>query len=92
MHVQKVARYLGSLVYAVAQLVEALRYKSEFFIDIILSEQTHLLVWRHNKSCVYKIYMRRCGSSVFWDPIVGRPVHRTATYRCDDTRGCIIQF
>jgi hypothetical protein len=20
------------------------------------------------------------------------PVHRTATYRCDDTRGCIIQF
>ena len=28
-------------------------------------------------------------------PIGGRPVqpvHRTATYRCDDTRGCIIQF
>ena len=25
--------------------------------------------------------------------IIGsRPVHRTATYRCDDTRGCIIQF
>ena len=22
----------------------------------------------------------------------GRPVHRTATYRCDDTRDCIIQF
>ena len=21
-----------------------------------------------------------------------RPVHRTATYRCDDTRCCIIQF
>jgi len=25
-------------------------------------------------------------------PISGRPVHRTTTYRCDDTRGCIIQF
>ena len=25
-------------------------------------------------------------------PVVGRPVHRTATYRCDDTRCCIIQF
>ena len=25
-------------------------------------------------------------------PIGGCPVHRTATYRCDDTRGCIIQF
>jgi len=21
-----------------------------------------------------------------------RPVHETATYRCDDTRGCVIQF
>ena len=25
-------------------------------------------------------------------PIGGRPVHRTATYRCDDTRDCTIQF
>jgi len=25
-------------------------------------------------------------------PIGGRPVHGTAAYRYDDTRGCIIQF
>ena len=25
-------------------------------------------------------------------PVGGRPVHGTATYRCDDTRCCIIQF
>jgi len=25
-------------------------------------------------------------------PIGGRPVHRMATYRCDDTGGCIVQF
>ena len=25
-------------------------------------------------------------------PIGGRPVHRTATYKCDDTRDCIVQF
>ena len=25
-------------------------------------------------------------------PIGGRPVHRTATYKCDDTRGCVAQF
>ena len=25
-------------------------------------------------------------------PIGGRPVHGTATYRCDDTRDCVIQF
>ena len=22
----------------------------------------------------------------------GRPVHGTATYRCDDTRDCVVQF
>jgi len=25
-------------------------------------------------------------------PVGGRPVHRTATYRRDDTRCCVIQF
>ena len=25
-------------------------------------------------------------------PVLSQLVHRTATYRCDDTRGCIIQF
>ena len=30
--------------------------------------------------------------SGIFKPIGGRPVHRTATYRCDDTRGCIVQF
>ena len=24
--------------------------------------------------------------------ILSQPVHGTATYRCDDTRGCIVQF
>jgi len=25
-------------------------------------------------------------------PVLSQPVHGTATYRCDDTRGCIVQF
>jgi hypothetical protein len=25
-------------------------------------------------------------------PVLSQPVHRTATYRCDDTRDCIVQF
>jgi len=25
-------------------------------------------------------------------PIGGRLVHKTATYRCDDTRGCVMKF
>jgi len=24
--------------------------------------------------------------------VLSQPVHGTATYRCDDTRGCVIQF
>ena len=26
------------------------------------------------------------------EPLGGRPVYRTATYTCDDTRVCILQF
>ena len=26
------------------------------------------------------------------DRVLSQPVHGTATYRCDDTRGCIVQF
>ena len=28
----------------------------------------------------------------FHDAVLSQPVHRTAIYRCDDTRGCIVQF
>ena len=24
--------------------------------------------------------------------VLSQPVHETATYRCDDTRGCVMQF
>ena len=36
-----------------------------------------------------KLYYTASGIII---PIGSRPVHRTATYRDDDTRGCIIQF
>jgi predicted choloylglycine hydrolase len=36
-----------------------------------------------------KLYYTASGTIT---PIGGRPVHRTATYRSDDTRECIIQF
>ena len=26
------------------------------------------------------------------DPVLSQPVHRTVTYRCDDTRGCVVQL
>jgi hypothetical protein len=38
--------------------------------------------------------LKKYGSPVgtFLLSVDNAPVHRTATYRCDDTRGCIIQF
>ena len=26
------------------------------------------------------------------ESVLSQPVHQTATYRCDDTRGCVMQF
>ena len=51
--------------------------------------QAHVLIVRS------KLYST---ASRIITPIGGRPlhrctpVHRAATYRCDDTRGCIVQF
>ena len=43
-------------------------------------------------SCLYMFRAPCAHRQAFNTPIGGRPVHRTDTYRCDDTRGCIIQF
>ena len=42
----------------------------------------HVLIVRRSK-----LYYT---ASVIITPLGGRPVHGTATYKCDDTRGCII--
>ena len=43
--------------------------------------------------CAYSQEVKIVLYSLWYHHTVGgRPVHRTATYRCDDTRGCIIQF
>ena len=46
--------------------------------------RAHALIIRRSKLC-YK-------ASDIITPIGGRPVHETATYRFDDTRGCVMQF
>ena len=46
------------------------------------------------KIVLYSIWYRHTETSE-WSKIVpvhSQPMHRTATYRCDDTRGCIVQF
>jgi len=44
----------------------------------------YVLIIRRSKLCYI--------ASGIITPVGGRPVHGTATYRCEDTRRCIIQF
>jgi len=46
--------------------------------------RAHVLIIRRSK-----LYYTASGIIT---PIGGLLVHETATYRCDDTRGCVIQF
>ena len=46
--------------------------------------RAHVLIVRRAKLC-YTV-------SGIITPIGGRPVHGRATYMCDDTRDCVIQF
>ena len=42
--------------------------------------KSNAAIW-YNKTCMIK---------QLW--VLSRPVHETATYRCDDIRGCVMQF
>ena len=54
------------------------------FISCLYMFRTHVLFIRRSK-------LRYTASGII-TPIGGRLVHETATYRCDDTRGCVTQF
>ena len=54
------------------------------FISCLYMFRAHVLIIRRSK-----LYYTASGIIT---PIGGRPVHETATYSCDDTRGFIIQF
>ena len=54
------------------------------FISSLYMFRAHVLIVRRAK-----LYYTVSGIIT---PIGGRPVHGTTTYRCDDTRDCIIQF
>jgi len=54
------------------------------FISCLYMFRAHVLIIRRSK-----LYYTASGIIT---PIGGRLVHETATYRCDDTRGCVMQF
>jgi len=46
------------------------------------------VLFKRNKLIILKIYVTLCGIRT----VLSQSVHRTATYRCDDTRDCITQL
>ena len=63
--------------------LDALNFYNQFI--------SSLYVFRAHALIVRRIELYYTVSGII-TPIGGRPVHGTATYRCDDTRDCIIQF
>ena len=54
------------------------------FISCLYMFRAHVLIIRRSK-------LHYTASGII-TPIGGRPVHEMATYRYDDTRGCLMQF
>ena len=49
----------------------------------------------HHQEVKIVLYSIWCHHTCRWPsraPVLSQPVHRTATYRCDDARRCKIQF
>ena len=59
------------------------------FISCLYMFRAHVLIVRRSK-----LYYTVSGIITGWERtwVISQPVHRTATYRCDDTRCCIVQF
>jgi hypothetical protein len=70
-----------------------------FFTRSLLHASTyfehHVLIVRRSElyyTAAGIITLCRWPSGAQVERVLAQPVHRTATYRCDDTKGCIVQF
>ena len=66
------------------------------FISCLYVFRAHLLIIRRSKlhytaSGIHHNYRWPTRAQVQTSPL-SQPAHRTATYWCDDTRGCVLQF
>jgi len=80
-------RYMYSACLVLSQYLTNLMHKICFtvsFISCLYMFRAHVFIIRRSK-------LHYTASGII-TPIGGRPVHETTTYRCDDTRGCVMQF
>ena len=72
----RASQYLTNLMHKICFTIR--------FISCLYMFRAHVLIIRRSK-----LYYTASGIIT---PVGGSLVHKTATYRCDDTRGCVIQF
>ena len=59
------------------------------FFDVLLAVRLSIFI-----SVINQLDAVSCASQPVYETCTrrARDVHETATYRCDDTRGCVMQF
>jgi len=57
--------------------------------DVLLTVDLGIFILVINQLDAQDLFYNKFISCLYM--FLSQPVHRTATYRCDDTRGCIIQ-
>ena len=65
------------------------------FISSLYMFRAHVLIVRRAKIVLYSLWYQIAQIETGLEgilPVLSQSVHGTATYRCDDTRDCIIQF
>ena len=77
----------GNKNYYLSQYLTNLMHKICFTISSI----SRLYMFRAHMLIIRRSKLHHTASGII-TRTGGRLVHETATYRCDDTRGCIMQF
>jgi len=63
------------------------------FISCLYMFRAHILIIRRSKlHYTASGIITPIGSRLVYTPVLSQPVHETATYRCDVTRDCVMQF
>jgi len=93
------------IIYLIINQIDAQNFFYKKFISCLCMFRAHVLIIKRSKlhytasgiitpiggHLVHRLreYWLECHA---FQPVLSQPLHETATYRCDDTRGCVMQF
>jgi len=71
----------------VVALKNAVNFIRLINFDVLLTVHLSIFI-----SVINKLYAQNFCFKIRLFNVLSQPVHQTATYRCDDTRGCVMQL